>query len=140
MAMTMQTPVVRKSIDGYLRDLKGIADGKPDVIGYAFAINGKVNSADVYASHDLFTKLWPKLLRASAVESVSEFQSGKKFDRATAAAVKATLHDADSAKGSAKQLTNRTGVIVKETPQNILFETHDHAQGDAWIHRNYLTK
>ena len=113
-----------------------------------------MNSADVYASHDLFTKLWPKLLSASAVESVSEFQSGQKFEPATAVAVQAALHDADSAKGVAKHLTGRTAllgrarqgqrgsglVVVNETPQNILFETHDRGQAGAWIHRNYLTK
>ncbi len=140
MAMTMQTPVVQKSIDGYLRDLKTAIDGKPDVIGYAFAINGKVNSADVYSSHDLFARLWPKLLRASAVEAVSEYSAAKKFTPATPAAVKAALQDADPGKASARQLTDRTNVLVKETPRNILFETRDRAQGDAWIHRSYLTK
>jgi len=140
MAMTMQTPVVQKSIGGYLRDLKSIIDGKPDVIGYAFAINGKVNSADVYSSHDLFMKLWPKLLRASSVEAVSEYDQAKKFTPATPAAVKAALDDAGSGKASARQLTDRTNVLVKETAHNILFETRDRAQGDAWIHRSYLTK
>ena len=42
------------------------------MIGYVFAINGHVNSADVYASRALFVKLWPKLLKASAVEAVAE--------------------------------------------------------------------
>ena len=31
-----------------------------------------INSADVYASRALFVKLWPKLLKASAVEAVAE--------------------------------------------------------------------
>ncbi len=139
-AMTMGTPAVQKSIDSYLRDLKGVADGKSDVIGYAFAINGKVNSADVYGSHELFTKLWPKLLKASAVEAVSESQAGRKFEPVNAAAVKAALTDADAAKGSARQVTDRISVVVKETPRNVMFETRDRAQGDAWIHRNYMTK
>jgi ARG/rhodanese/phosphatase superfamily protein len=140
MAMTMQTPVVQKSIDGYLRDLKTVIDGRNDVIGYAFAINGNVNSADVYSSHELFVKLWPKLLRASAVEAVSEYDAAKKFTHATPAAVKAALDDAGSGKASARQLTDRTNVLVKETARGILFETRDRAQGDAWIHRSYLTK
>jgi len=139
-AMTMQAPVVQKSIDSYVHGLNSIIDGKTDVIGYAFAINGNVNSADVYASHALFTKLWPKLLRASAVEAVSENQSGKKFEPATASAVRAVLQDADSIKGSVRQLTGRTAMLTKETPRSILFETRDRAQGDAWVHRNYLTK
>lgn len=56
--------------------LKGIINGQTDVVGYAFAINGKINSADVYASNELFKKLWPKLLKASATEAVAEKAKG----------------------------------------------------------------
>ena len=139
-AMTMAAPVVQKSIDGYIQQLAGIVDGRSDVIGYAFAINGKVNSADVYASHDLFARFWPKLLRASAVEAVSEYDSRKKFEPARPDAVRAVLLDADSGRPSSKNLTDRTGVVVRQTSQNILFETRDRSQHDAWVHRNYLTK
>ncbi|HLH00201.1 MAG TPA: DUF6569 family protein [Bryobacteraceae bacterium] len=138
--MTMQAPAVQQSIDGYLRDLKSIVDGKKDVIGYAFTINGAVNSADVYSSHELLAQLWPKLLRASAVEAVSKYNPDKKFAPPSPAAVQAVLLDAGSAQPSARQLTDRTSVLVKETPRTILFETRDRAQGDSWIHRSYLTK
>jgi hypothetical protein len=140
MAMTMQAPVVQKSIDGYLADLKKVVEGKPDVIGYAFAINGKANSADVYASHDLFLKLWPKLLRSSAIEAVAEYDASKKFSPATVASIQSALADAESGKASARQLTDRTSVHVKETARNVVFETRDRAQSAAWIHRSYLTK
>jgi len=138
--MTMQTPIVQKSIDGYLRDLKSVIDGQPDVIGYAFAINGEVNSADVYGSHELFAKLWPKLLRASSVEAVSKYDAGKKFTPPATGAVMAVLHDAESGKDSTRQVTERVSLVTKETPKNVLFETRDHAQSGAWIHRNYLSK
>jgi len=82
----------------------------------------------------------PKLLRASAIEAVSKFQAGKKFDPATVADVKTALQDAEAGKAYARQLTDRISVLTKETPRNILFETRDRAQGDAWIHRSYLTK
>ena len=138
--MTMQTPVVQKSIDGYLRDLKSAIDGQTDVIGYAFAINGEVNSADVYGSHELFGKLWPKLLRASAVEAVSKFDAGKKFAPPAADAVMAALYDAESGRSSSRRVTERVSLVTKESPRNMMFETQDHAQDGAWIHRNYLTK
>src|SRR2546425_8984675 len=35
-----------------------------------------IQSADVYASNALFAKLWPKLIRASAVEALAERQPG----------------------------------------------------------------
>jgi hypothetical protein len=139
-AMTLETPAVQRSIDGYLEELAGIVKGKNDVLGYAFAIDGKLNSADVYSSHDLFAKLWMKLLRATSVEAVSSYKAGKKFEPLTANSVQAALADAESGKGSAKNLTDRTEVVVKESAQNIMFETRDRAQHEVWVHRNYLTK
>src|SRR5436190_7271506 len=71
---------VQESSDNYFKALSGIVDGKSDVIGYVFAINGKINSADVYASNTLFQKLWPKLLQASAIEAVAGLRRGEEFD------------------------------------------------------------
>jgi hypothetical protein len=138
--MTMEAPAVRRSIDGYIQELAGIPNHQADVIGYAFVINGKVNSADIYGSHQLFAGLWMKLLRASAVEAVSEYQPGKKSVPATVADVRAVLADADAAKPAVRNLTTRTQVATKETAQSVMFETRDLARGGAWIHRNYLTK
>ena len=66
-AMTMVAAVV-KSIDGYLRQLAGVIDGRSDVIGYAFAINGKVNSAAVFRRviHTPQSKGIPTAAQASA--------------------------------------------------------------------------
>jgi len=138
-AMTMQTEVVQKSTGGYIRNLAGLIDGKNDVVGYAFAINGKINSAEIYASHELFAKLWPKLLKASAVEAVSEYQPKAKFTSATIGMVTATLKDGESGQASARELNARTKVEKKETPKTVLFETRDRAS-DAWLHRTYLSK
>jgi hypothetical protein len=139
-AMSMETPAVQRSIDGYIQELASIPNHQDDVIGYAFVINGQVNSADIYGSHALFAALWMKLLRASAVEAVSEYQAGKKFAPVTAGEVQAVFADAHSAKPVARDLTARTQVVTKETKQNVMFETRDRAQGGAWIHKNYMTK
>jgi len=139
-AMTMEAPAVRRSTDGYLQDLAGVVNGKSDVVGYAFAIDGKINSADIYASHDLFAKLWMKLLRASSVEAVTEFQPGKKFETVGITAVKTAMQDADSGKASSKDLTDRTNLVVKETDKNVVFETRDRAGREGWVHKSYLSK
>src|SRR5687768_5293744 len=70
--LAVNNSVVVNTGNEYIKALSGIVRGKRDVIGYVFAINGQVNSADVYASRSLFVKLWPKLLRASAVEAIGE--------------------------------------------------------------------
>ena len=65
------------------------------MIGYVFAINGKINSADIYVSNALFKKLWPKLLQASAIEAVAELRRGEKFDAPKPAEVQGFLDDGD---------------------------------------------
>jgi len=49
-----------------------------DVVGYVFAVNGRLNSADIYASNGLFRKLWPRLVKASATEAISATSGDKK--------------------------------------------------------------
>lgn len=124
---------------GYTKALADIVKGKTDVIGYAFAINGELNSADVYASNALFKKLWPKLLRANAVEAIAELQK-EKFEPASAEQVKAFLSEAESGKGSEKEVTGRVKLVTREDEKNILFETRDGERKGAWIHRSYIKK
>ena len=131
---------VKEAIAAYSKKLASITDEKSDVIGYAFAINGQINSADVYTSRALFKKLWPKLLEASAVEAIAELQKDKKFEAPTVEAVKAGLADAESGKPAEKEVTKRITLVTRETAKNLLFETRDRERAGAWIHRNYLTK
>ncbi|HLE61497.1 MAG TPA: DUF6569 family protein [Pyrinomonadaceae bacterium] len=109
------------------------------MIGYAFAINGAVNSADVYASSALFKKLWPKLLKANAIEAIAELRKDTKFEPATAENVKTFLAEAESSKASEKEVTARISLVTREDGENIFFETRDRAQ-KTWIHRNYIRK
>ena len=137
--LSLESPKLQQSVERYIRELAGAPNRSPDVIGYAFAVNGKINSAEVYASSELFRKLWPKLLRASAVEAVSGFQSGETFAKPNFESVRASLQDADHGRSSARQVNSRTSVVTKETERNVLFETRDQAQG-GWVHRSYITK
>ena len=55
-----------------MKILQSAGAKKADIIGFVFAINGKLNSADIYSSNGLFRKMWPKLLRASVTEAIAE--------------------------------------------------------------------
>ena len=75
--LAVENNKVQETADSYVKALAGIANRSDDVIGYVFAINGKVNSADIYGSNVLFKKLWPKLLKANAIEAIAELQTGQ---------------------------------------------------------------
>ena len=99
--LAVENNKVQETADSYVKALSSIANRSDDVIGYVFAINGKVNSADIYGSNVLFKKLWPKLLKANAVEAIAELQPGK-FAPASPESVSGFLSDSEKAKGSDK--------------------------------------
>jgi ARG/rhodanese/phosphatase superfamily protein len=138
--LAVENNTVQENASGYTQALLKIVDGKADVIGYAFAINGNVNSADVYASTGLFLKLWPKLLKANAVEAIAELRNDAKFEPATVDQVKSFIAEAEAGKSAEKEVTGRIELSTREDEKNILFETRDRSRRGAWIHRNYIRK
>jgi hypothetical protein len=137
--LAVENNKVQETADSYIKALSGIANRRDDVIGYVFAINGKVNSADIYGSNVLFKKLWPKLLKANAIEAIAELQPGK-FTPASADSVQGFLSDSEKAKGSDKDVNARVNLMTREDSENIFFETRDKKENGAWIHRNYIKK
>jgi hypothetical protein len=138
--LAVENRQVQQTSESYLKALSGIFNGSEDVIGYAFAINGEMNSADVYSSNALFKKLWPKLLKANAIEAIAELQKDKKSDQATAEHVKTFLAEGQNGIGAEKEVTARVRLFTREDEKNIFFETRDQSQKGAWIHRNYIRK
>jgi len=140
MQLSLENKKVTETAEPNIRSLSKIIDGKPDAVGYAFAINGKVNSAEIYASHDLFQRMWPKLLKASAIEALAERNKVKAVPPVDVAAIRAVLSEAERGRESSKDIARRLQVITKESDKAMLFETRDREQKGAWIHRSYVTK
>lgn len=140
--LTLENQKVRESADSYIKQLSSAPDGKDAVIGYVFAINGKINSADIYGSSALFRKLWPKLLRAAATEAIAELAPGTTPAAPVATAdVETFLADAERGETSETAVNKRIKTITREGERHLLFETRDAAQaGGIWLHRNYLSK
>jgi hypothetical protein len=138
--LSLEDKKVQEAIEAYLKDLASVADRDDDVIGFAFAINGKMNSADVYASHDLFKRLWAKQLKASATEAVAELDKDKKFDPPDADAARAFLEGTEKGKATSKDVAKRFTLVQSESDTGLLFETRDKEQNDVMLRRNYLAK
>jgi hypothetical protein len=107
-----------------------------DVVGLAFAINGKINSADVYQSNGLFRKLWPKLLDAAVTEAVAE-------EVVTAPApgladIERFLDGAEQGQSRSRKLLAGVDLDLRETTGSLYSETRSGV--GAALHRNYLSK
>jgi hypothetical protein len=120
----------------YIKALKAAGEADNDIVGYVFAVNGKLNSADAYSSNGLFRKMWSKLLTASVIEAISH----KDAPRAAAPAIEAVmafLSDADRGKASQKPLNAGVQLDTREGDEAYYFET---ARAGEWVHRNYIAK
>lgn len=137
--LTLENENVAGAVDSYVTKLGSLLKERPRVIGYAFAINGEINSADVYGSHDLFQKLWPKLLKATATEAVAEHRS-EVSATVDARAVAALLVENEGKAASEEQHTPRLTLVKRETEKALTFESYDKGDKSRMIHRNYIVK
>lgn len=137
--LTLEDKNVAEAVDSYVARLSPSLKDRPRVIGYAFAINGQINSADVYGSHDLFQKLWPKLLKATATEAVAE-QRSEVRPNVDARAVAALLDENEGKAASEEQHTPRLTLVKRETEKAVTFESYDKDDKSRMIHRNYIVK
>ncbi len=121
----------------YLSALKGAGEKDDDVVGYVFAVNGKLNSAEVYPSNGLFRKMWGKLLQASITEAISH-RNGDKDPAPAGETALAFLTDAAKGKSTERPLPAQVQLEVRDADKAFYFETR-RASG-AFVHRSYLAK
>lgn len=139
--LTLEHEKLKKAREEYSRALAGVIRNHDDVVGYAFAINGKINSAEIFASNALFAKLWEKLINASIVEAISDYREGATYEKVDADDIRRFLQEAEKGNTvSDLDVSERTRVLEKETPGNLLYETRDSDSSDQWINRSYMAK
>ena len=142
--LALENEKVQESAAGYVTKLSSIVEGKNDVVGFVFAINDKINSADLYSSNGLFRKFWPKLLKTTAIEAVAERPINdplnEKRETVSAEAMKAFFASAELGEESTSNVTERTQMIKRDGEKGLFFETRDLAQNGTWVHRSYLAK
>jgi hypothetical protein len=120
----------------------GAADS--DIIGYVVAINGRLNSAEIYPSNGLFRKMWPALLRASATEAIKDRATKDRDDSRPPPAigdVMAFLRDAQAGDGVDQAASTAAKVTVRQGTGAAMFESRPAAAAPAqWINRSYLAR
>ncbi len=134
--LSLENEKVRENVDKYLDELTDIVDGKKNIIGYAFAINGRINSADIYVSNSLFKKLWPRMLKAAAVEAVAK-SNETAYSTVTPDNVLAFLTDSQKGKSTEEVVSSGSKIITRESKENVGFEAVD-SNRKLVIHRNYV--
>ena len=135
--LALENEKLKDAQAAYLAALQGAAEKDGDVVGYVFAVNGKLNSAEVYPSNGLFRKMWPKLLQASITEAIGAKNVGGD-PTPTSEVAMAFLDEAAKGAASEKPLTGDVKLETRSGEKAFSFETRG-ARG-ALVHRSYLAK
>ena len=137
--LSLEDKKVTGSVEEYVKSLEKSLPKDNDVVGYAVAVNGNVESVEVFASPKLFGKMKGKLLKASATEALAA-KTDKPSAPPSVDAVRALIADAESGAAKAEKQTLRTQVTRKETKRNVVFETSDPMVPAKAVHKSYLAK
>ena len=138
--LSLEHEKVRDRIAVGLKQLQPLVDSHADAVGFVLSINGELNSAEIYGSHDLLARLWEKLLTAAVTEAVAEsgHRPATKAQDLSADALEAFIR---MEKGAAKERRITSRVLVREfhDPQKSSFETEDLGRNSARVHASVLS-
>jgi hypothetical protein len=121
---------VQSELEPYVAGLNAKISGQNRIVGAIVAINGKIESMDVFESTPLFRKLWPKLLKSYALDAVTTVDAAKpstkdsKATKVNPSAKESTVADASAFLNKVLQGTVRD----KQTKGGLVI-THREAEG-----------
>jgi len=135
--LSLENEKLKQAQAAYVGALQSVGEASDDIIGYVYAINGKIKSADVYMSNALFRKMWPKLLAANVTEAIGE--------KNTAAGLPPSLKDVEAFLASAQaapkseRKMNASVQLVIAASDLALYTESRRADGSG-VHQKYVAK
>lgn len=143
--LTLENKNLKNKLSDYKEMFLPLVKDKNNVIGYAFAVNGVLNSADIYANKTLLKKLWPKIIDAAATESVSEYKKELSFSNPTSLATYEWMKKLQQGKKTSRVI--KPG-LIQDTIENeteVRFDTYsyknnDKAKGKILYRQNFIKK
>lgn len=133
---TLKNPALESAERPYLAALRTKYQEDPDIFGVVFAVNGKLQSADIYSSGDLFRQMWPQLLRTAAIEAIAAkgnaLQTPPESGRVRAFLSESTIGPISDS------LFERDRGIEKHYGEHAAY--YEVRSSGHWFHRRYLTR
>jgi hypothetical protein len=112
---------------------------RSDVIGVAYAINGKLVNAEIYGNARLFAKLRDKVLEAAVAEAVTELTDDKAVPRALTEQELCGFLQADGlSELKPTKLNSQTEWREREESNRAIYESRDADFRDSPCHRNVI--
>lgn len=118
-------------LEPYIEKLQGPVDKTQRVVGVIVAINGKVESVDVFESTPLFRKLWPKLLKSYAFDAANSSEEQEAAAVCTQADAWKFMNDAASAQVASSETKQGVLTVHRANERIVSFSASDPAAADS---------
>jgi hypothetical protein len=115
-------------------------------VGFAYAVNGVMSAAEIYANHALFLKLWDKLLESAVHEAIAEQKNDAPASKEVSQKDAQTwLDEAETATAQREKHPADNVTLKKDAKKSVRFDTlvpaeEGKAKEGDWIHRSVLGK
>ncbi len=138
--LAVENDRVKQSTEGCIEAFMDLPGREESAIGFVCAVNGVLDSAEIYGFRSLFLDLWPDLLMAAAVEAAAEQAADKGSPWPAAADAAAFLANTDRGEAKDIRVTSRSRMVERNLGKDVLFEYRNDSTGTMWLHRNYIRK
>lgn len=133
--LTLENEDMLELVKEYQEALKNIK--KENVIGIAYAINGKIYGAEIY-NNKLFHQLFKKQIESFATEAISELDSSQAPQKVQESDWNMFISRIEKPiKSDVVDLNSETKYFTEETENLIRFSSYDIAE-DKWLHISIL--
>lgn len=137
--LALENDKMEERIQAYVEAINAQLQQHTDIVGIAFAINGKINAADIYQSPELFGKCWPKLIEAAATEALAN-ATDTVVDPPSAAEVSRWLEQSTIQDVSDEHHNGGTIVRTRDGKLSVVNELLGTDESKSPIHRVVLKK
>jgi ARG and Rhodanese-Phosphatase-superfamily-associated Protein domain len=135
--LSLENEKLQEARAAYLKALESSGAKEEDIVGYVFAVNGRISSADVYPSNAMFRKMWPKQLAAGVTEAIGA-KGGEPAPAPSAKAAEQFMAAAEQGKADEQVVNELTRQEVRDADKALYVEAR--RSDGTWVHRNYLAK
>ena len=138
--LSLEDKELKKRNAEFIEALKPIVEKNERAIGFVCVINGQINSAEIFAGHDLFRRAWPKLLEATATEAISEQKEKAASEPVTVEKAMDFIAVAEDASATKEQIHGSFWNVSGESETTLVFQTIDEAADGRWLRRTVIKK
>jgi hypothetical protein len=135
---TFDSPQVKKLSDEFAQALGDVLKEHPKAVGVAIVVNGKIEEVNIYPSHQLLGKLYPRLLQSYALQAAMTKDKASDAETVTFADIRAFLsEDYDKVKRTSREVNADNRLRLCDQDKKVECQTRYEGK---LVHRQWLNK